>query len=123
MIPSPAEREELKPYSEERIIRVLDNLVEEFKRSENENPVKDFNIKKITVNLDSKMVVLSTDDILYIEADEKETHIFTSSNMYTSKLKISQLENILSENTFFTCVVGIYIGGCEYSFTDCGFYK
>lgn len=89
----------LKPYSEERIIKVLDNLVEDLNK--NENSIKDFNIKKITVNLDSKMVVLSTDDILYIEADEKETHIFTESNMYTSKLKISQLETILPENTFF----------------------
>ena len=91
----------LKPYSEERIIKVLNNLVEELDKNDNENLIKDFNIKKITVNLDSKMVVLSTDDILYIEADEKETHIFTASNMYTSKLKISQLENILSENIFF----------------------
>lgn len=89
----------LKPYSEERIIKVLDNLVEDLNK--NENSIKDFNIKKITVNLDSKMVVLSTDDILYIEADEKETHIFTESNMYTSKLKISQLETILPENIFF----------------------
>ncbi|WP_418965152.1 LytR/AlgR family response regulator transcription factor [Cetobacterium sp.] len=91
----------LKPYSEERIIKVLNNLVEELKKNDSESINKDFNIKKITVNLDSKMVVLSTDDILYIEADEKETHIFTNYNMYSSKLKISQLENILSDNTFF----------------------
>lgn len=91
----------LKPYSEERIIKVLNNLVEELKKNDSESINKYFNIKKITVNLDSKMVVLSTDDILYIEADEKETHIFTNYNMYSSKLKISQLENILSDNTFF----------------------
>ncbi|MGL4999816.1 MAG: LytR/AlgR family response regulator transcription factor [Cetobacterium sp.] len=91
----------LKPYSEYRIINVLDNLVEEF--SKNETFSKDLNIKKITVNLDSKMVVLSTNDIIYIEADEKESHIFTKDAMYSSKLKISQLEQILSENTFFRC--------------------
>ena len=93
----------LKPYSEERIIKVLNNLVEDLTKNEHENLTKDFNVKKITVNLDSKMVVLSTKDILYIEADEKETHIFTNDNMYSSKLKISQLENILSDNSFFRC--------------------
>ncbi|MGL5088829.1 MAG: LytR/AlgR family response regulator transcription factor [Cetobacterium sp.] len=91
----------LKPYSEYRIINVLENLIEEI--SKNETFSKDLNVRKITVNLDSKMVVLSTNDILYIEADEKESHIFTKHSMYSSKLKISQLEQILSEDTFFRC--------------------
>ncbi|MGL4909648.1 MAG: LytTR family DNA-binding domain-containing protein, partial [Cetobacterium sp.] len=56
-----------------------------------------------TVNLDSKMFVLSTNDILYIEADEKETHIFTENGMYSSKMKISQLESVLTDNLFFRC--------------------
>ena len=93
----------LKPYSEERIIKVLNNLVEELIKNEPEISTKDLNVKKITVNLDSKMVVLSTDNILYIEAEEKETHIYSNNNMYLSKLKISQLENILSNNIFFRC--------------------
>ncbi|MDX8335446.1 MULTISPECIES: LytR/AlgR family response regulator transcription factor [Cetobacterium] len=93
----------LKPYSEERIIKALDNLVEEFTDTNKNGSSKEFSVKKLTVNLDSKMFVLSIEDILYIEADEKETHIFTKDNMYFSKLKISQLENILSENIFFRC--------------------
>ncbi|MGL4868254.1 MAG: LytR/AlgR family response regulator transcription factor, partial [Cetobacterium sp.] len=91
----------LKPYSEERINNVLNNLTEEF--SKNSSTIKESNITKITVNLDSKMFVLSTNDILYIEADEKETHIFTENGMYSSKMKISQLENILTDNLFFRC--------------------
>ncbi|MGL4903195.1 MAG: LytR/AlgR family response regulator transcription factor [Cetobacterium sp.] len=91
----------LKPYSEERIINLLKNIVEDIRKSD--SPSKDHNIKKITVNCDSKMLVISTDNILYIEADEKETNIFTKEIMHTSKLKISQLENILSEELFFRC--------------------
>ncbi|MGL5961456.1 MAG: LytR/AlgR family response regulator transcription factor [Cetobacterium sp.] len=91
----------LKPYSEERINNVLNNLTEEF--SKNSSAIKDSNITKITVNLDSKMFVLSTNDILYIEADEKETHIFTENGMYSSKMKISQLESVLTDNLFFRC--------------------
>lgn len=91
----------LKPYSEDRITSVLEALNEEI--SKNDISSKDLSIKKITVNLDSKMVVLSTKNILYIEADEKESHIFTEEAMYSSKLKISQLEKILDETTFFRC--------------------
>ncbi|MGL5175090.1 MAG: LytR/AlgR family response regulator transcription factor [Cetobacterium sp.] len=91
----------LKPYSEDRIITLLENIVEKIKKID--SPPKDYNIKKITVNSDSKMLVVSTDNILYIEADEKETNIFMKEIMYTSKLKISQLENILSEELFFRC--------------------
>lgn len=91
----------LKPYSEERIINLLENIVEEIQKSN--VPSKDYNIKKITVNSDSKMLVISTDDILYIEADEKETNIFTKETVNSSKLKISQLESILSNEIFFRC--------------------
>lgn len=97
----------LKPYSETRINELLENLKNTFGNS-NEVSEKisnsDFlNNKKITVNFDSKMVVISIKDILYIEADEKEVHIFTKDNSFTSKLKISQLENILPNNVFFRC--------------------
>ncbi|MGL5949876.1 MAG: LytR/AlgR family response regulator transcription factor, partial [Cetobacterium sp.] len=91
----------LKPYSEERIINLLENIVEEIQKID--SPSKDYNIKKITVNSDSKMLVISTDNILYIEADEKETNIFTKEKVNSSKLKISQLENILSNEIFFRC--------------------
>lgn len=91
----------LKPYSEERIINLLENIVEEIQKSN--VPSKDYNIKKITVNSDSKMLVISTDNILYIEADEKETNIFTKEKVNSSKLKISQLESILSNEIFFRC--------------------
>lgn len=94
----------LKPYSENRIIQVLDNLVADFSKTTPEVLIKDNLLtKKITVNLDSKMVVISISDILYVEADEKETRVFTSKSTYSSKLKISQFETLLIENSFFRC--------------------
>ncbi|MBC2851567.1 MULTISPECIES: LytR/AlgR family response regulator transcription factor [unclassified Cetobacterium] len=94
----------LKPYSEDRIIQVLDNLVLNHSKNTNEICVKENLLsKKITVNLDSKMVVISVSDILYVEADEKETRVFTSECSYSSKLKISQFETLLIENSFFRC--------------------
>lgn len=92
----------LKPYSEDRIIRVLNNLVKENLEKSTSLSLKDnyFN-NRLTVYHQDKMVVISISDILYIEADEKETHIFTKNFMYLSKLKISQLENILDEHIFF----------------------
>lgn len=92
----------LKPYSEDRIIRVLNNLVKEETLKKSLTTTKDcFCNNKLTVYFEEKMVVISISDILYIEADEKETHIFTKNSMYLSKLKISQLEQILDEHIFF----------------------
>nr|WP_307774378.1 LytTR family DNA-binding domain-containing protein [uncultured Cetobacterium sp.] len=92
----------LKPYSEDRIINVLNNLSNSLSSKKQEPTIKEnFSTKKITVHSEDKMFVISIDDILYIEADEKETHVFTENNMFLSKLKMTQFENILPEDIFF----------------------
>lgn len=55
----------------------------------------------MTLQCENKLIVIHLSDILYIEADEKKCKIFTTSGEYQSKLKISQLENILPKNNFF----------------------
>ena len=55
-------------------------------------------INKVTVFLDEKMVVLSLDEIYYIEVSEKESLVYTQNEIYTSKLKISKWEEILPKN-------------------------
>lgn len=90
----------LKPYSEERIKEVLENITKE-KDSENES-LKDVNrINKITGILNNKMFVISLDDIYYIEVNEKDTFIYTKDEVYTSKIKISKLEEILPKEKFY----------------------
>ena len=47
------------------------------------------------------MVVLSLDEIYYIEVSEKESLVYTQNEIYTSKLKISKWEEILPKNKFY----------------------
>lgn len=90
----------LKPYSEKRINEVLENLI---KSSENENdsPKEIARINKVTVFLGEKMVVISLDEIYYIEVIEKESMVYTKNQVYSSKLKISKWEEILPKPEFY----------------------
>lgn len=88
----------LKPYSEKRITEVLTNLT----MIKDNSPTKEVEkINKVTVFLDEKMVVLSLDEIYYIEVSEKESLVYTQNEIYTSKLKISKWEEILPKNKFY----------------------
>ena len=88
----------LKPYSEKRITEVLNNLT----MIKDNFPTKEVEkINKVTVFLDEKMVVLSLDEIYYIEVSEKESLVYTQNEIYTSKLKISKWEEILPKNKFY----------------------
>lgn len=88
----------LKPYSEKRITEVLNNLT----TIKDNSPTKEVEkINKVTVFLDEKMVVLSLDEIYYIEVSEKESLVYTQNEIYTSKLKISKWEEILPKNKFY----------------------
>ena len=78
----------LKPYSESRIRNLLKSLV---------------NLKKITINMDERLYVISLNDVDYIEADEKETLIFSNQKKYISKIKISKWEEMLKGNNFYRC--------------------
>ena len=66
----------LKPYSESRIRNLLKSLVNI--KNETVNTVKNNNLKKITINMDERLYVISLNDVDYIEADEKETLIFSN---------------------------------------------
>ena len=88
----------LKPYSEKRITEVLNNLT----MIKDNSPTKEVEkINKVTVFLDEKMVVLSLDEIYYIEVSEKESLVYTQNEIYTSKLNISKWEEILPKNKFY----------------------
>lgn len=88
----------LKPYSDKRINEVLDNLT----NSKNDESIKNISqINKITVFSDEKMFIISLDSIYYIEASEKETLVYTKDEVYSSKMKISKLEEFLPKNKFY----------------------
>lgn len=90
----------LKPYSETRIKNLLKALLN---IEEKNSILKNKALKKITVNIDDKLYVISINDIDFIEAFEKETHIFSNEKRYVSKIKISKWEKILLDENFYRC--------------------
>ena len=91
----------LKPYSEERIRNLLKSLVST--KSVDNILNRNTSLKKITINMDEKIYVLSLSDVDYIEANEKETLIFAKKKRYVSKIKISKWEEMLEGYNFYRC--------------------
>ena len=91
----------LKPYSESRIKNLLKSLVNV--KTELTASIKNSSLKKITVNSDERLYVISLNDIDYIEASEKETLIFSNQKKYVSKIKISKWEEMLKGDNFYRC--------------------
>ena len=91
----------LKPYSETRIRNLLKSLVNT--ETEVISSIKNSNLKKITVNIDERLYVISLNDVDYIEASEKETLIFSNQKKYISKIKISKWEEMLKGYNFYRC--------------------
>ena len=90
----------LKPYSEERIKTTLSNLIKESNKQP--TPKEDMSkVNKLVVNEDDKFIFLGFDNIYYIEASDKECLIHTKDKTYTSKLKLSKLEELLPNKKFF----------------------
>ena len=89
----------LKPYSEERIRNLLKSLVST--KSVDNILNRNTSLKKITINMDEKIYVLSLTDVDYIEANEKETLIFANKKRYVSKIKISKWEEMLEGYNFY----------------------
>ncbi|KXZ39453.1 two component transcriptional regulator, LytTR family [Alkalithermobacter thermoalcaliphilus JW-YL-7 = DSM 7308] len=83
----------LKPYSQDRIINVLNKL--QLKES------MGYNSEKITLWKGEKMVVLNSSDICYCEADERETIIYTKEDIYKATYSISEFAKKLPKNKFF----------------------
>lgn len=83
----------LKPYSEERIINTLNRLEQS---SSEKNP-----ISRITLWKDNKMVVINIEDIIYCEADERDTLIYTQKDKYRTKMSISEFCRKLPNDIFF----------------------
>lgn len=89
----------LKPYSEARINEVLENLIA---AKEESDEAKELNkINKVTVFSGEKMIVVSLEEIYFIEVIDKDTKIYTKDGVYLSKMKISRWEEILPKSKFY----------------------
>ena len=59
--------------------------------------------KKICLKNKSDMIVLNTDDILYVEVIRKEITIYTETENYSIKMSLKSLEDMLNGKNFFKC--------------------
>ena len=106
----------LKPYSEERIISMLNKLEKsemnssELSNDNNNlsNDRKDIinqNIEEITHKISlwkgDKLVVIDIDDIYYCEANERQTFIYTEKEKFILKEGISEVETMVNDKAFF----------------------
>ena len=83
----------LKPYSEDRIEKLLSRLSVEKKQISN----------KVSISVGEKIMVFNTEDIIVVEADKKESRVYTTKECYLTKMKISDWEEELPENQFYRC--------------------
>jgi len=52
---------------------------------------------------------IALDQILYIEAVDKKTFLYTPNNVYETDKKLYELENVLDEKTFFRCSKSVIV--------------
>ena len=100
----------LKPYSDERIIHMLNKL--EKSKINNINNIDNIideeksaiqKTKPTTISLwkNDKLRVVNVKDIYYCEARERETIVYTQNSEYTVKMSIKEFEKNLDQNLFF----------------------
>ncbi|MBA5851357.1 response regulator transcription factor [Clostridium sp. cel8] len=90
----------LKPYSESRIISMLNKLESSYNSSK-ENNLEDPVINKINLWKNEKIIVVDLDDIYYCTAKERVTFVYTKKEEYIVNSSISEFYTTLPKNKFF----------------------
>ncbi len=95
----------LKPFSEERIKKTLYRLKNILNQDDHiKYNVTNDNIKainKLAVELDGKITLLDLEEIVFIEADGRNSIIRTSTQEYNTNISLKDLETRLKSATFF----------------------
>lgn len=89
----------LKPYSTDRITRLLRKIENKIKNmgEQAKNPKEG----KITLNNGEKIIVLKTDDITFIRANERRTEVFFKNEKFSANIKFSDMEEKINSERFF----------------------
>ncbi|MGL5752895.1 MAG: LytR/AlgR family response regulator transcription factor [Paraclostridium sp.] len=92
----------LKPYSDERIVSMLNKVEKSIKNTENieENTTFQNSYESVSLWKNEKMIVVKLKDIYYCEASERETIVYTKYDKYSVKTCIKEFEKNLN-NSFF----------------------
>ena len=92
----------LKPYSDERIISMLNKLKNEFNKNNQKDTIKYKKVSnKISLWKNNKIYIVDINDIYYCEARERYTHIFTKDEEYEIREGISEVEKTINHDSFF----------------------
>jgi two-component system LytT family response regulator len=90
----------LKPYSEDRIIKILMKLEEKAEFSQEAS--KYINENKITLTNGEKILVIKTDEIAFIKANERKTEVFyNQKGKFSANIKFSDMEERIGGKNFF----------------------
>lgn len=103
----------LKPYTRERIQGIVQKI-EKLGKNKNDNTEQeienDDNLKnkkntssKITIKDKNAIIVLARDEIIYLEANEKATHIYTLVEKHEINHNIAEIESQLPQDKFYRC--------------------
>lgn len=84
----------LKPINEKMFLKNILSCIDEVIRKKN---------NYLTLNVKNYLDRIRIDSIIYIETDRPNILIYTFNNMYTIKMSISKIENILKKYGFFRC--------------------
>jgi DNA-binding LytR/AlgR family response regulator len=90
----------LKPFSQKDIDKAIQDAYEFFEHTmlpEQRMPIR------IAGYMDDKLTIIDQDDIVYIEALNKEVFISTNDARYICKLSLSKIEEKLNMEIFFRC--------------------
>lgn len=91
----------LKPISEERVQRLLQKL--ETQLTCQADPIPPIRPATLNLQKDNRIRITPVDDILYAEAREKVTLVYTPDGEYVAPYTISELIDKLPSQHFFRC--------------------
>ena len=65
--------------------------------------------ERIIGSSEGQALTIALEQILYIEAVDKKTFLYTPNNVYETDKKLYELETVLDEKTFFRCSKSVIV--------------
>lgn len=91
----------LKPFAEEQLQETVGRLQKLLRSDLSQDSNQRSSIARLAVQDEDKIIYIHPKDILYIFREQRETHICTLTEQFTSKLPLKDFERKLSDYSFF----------------------
>lgn len=103
----------IKPFDEERLLKTISKITEGRKEGQqiaaNQHGEGLLNIGRIPVEKRGKTILLSTDDIVFVNTKDDYTFIHTYDDNYISSFTLKELEGRLHDDAFFRAHRGFIV--------------